>query len=86
MSDTLTNELGDELYRALRAQQTVQPLTERHTLTVEQAYRISLRFLLRRQQDGEVVIGKKLASPPSPCRTCSTCISLTLAFDRRHAV
>lgn len=66
MSDTLTNELGDELYRALRAQQTVQPLTERHTLTVEQAYRISLRFLLRRQQDGEVVIGKKIGVTSKP--------------------
>lgn len=66
MSDTLTNQLGDELYRALREQRTVPPLSERHALTVEQAYRISLRFLLRRQQDGEVVIGKKIGVTSKP--------------------
>ena len=66
MSQMLIDELGDELYRALRERRTVPPLNERHALTVEDAYRISLRFLTRRQQDGEVVIGKKIGVTSKP--------------------
>ena len=66
MSQMLIDELGDELYRALRDRRTVPPLNERHALTVEDAYRISLRFLTRRQQDGEVVIGKKIGVTSKP--------------------
>lgn len=52
---------GDELYGALRAQSTVEPLTEREAeITVEDAYHISMRMLERRKADGERVIGKKI--------------------------
>lgn len=55
------NEYGDELYRALRSQTVVAPLTERESeLTIDDAYHISLRFLARRQEDSERVIGKKI--------------------------
>jgi 2-oxopent-4-enoate/cis-2-oxohex-4-enoate hydratase len=53
--------LGDELYAALRERRTVEPLTARHPgLSIADAYRISLRFLERRQADGQRVVGKKI--------------------------
>ncbi|MBA4261062.1 MAG: 2-oxopent-4-enoate hydratase, partial [Comamonadaceae bacterium] len=53
--------LGDELYTALRTQQVVEPLSNRHPdITIEQAYRIQERMLQRRLQDGERIVGKKI--------------------------
>ena len=61
MNNALIDRLGDELYDALRAATTLTPLSERHSaMTIEDAYRISLRFLQRREQDGEKVVGKKI--------------------------
>ena len=55
------DSLGDELYTALRTQQVVEPLSNRHPdITIEQAYAIQQRMLLRRQQDGERIVGKKI--------------------------
>ncbi len=56
------SQYGDELYRALRKRETVQPLTERESdITIEDAYKISLRLLERREnEDGERVVGKKI--------------------------
>ena len=52
---------GRELYEALRARRTLQPLVERNpALTVDDAYAISLDFLSRRLKDGERVVGKKI--------------------------
>jgi 2-oxopent-4-enoate/cis-2-oxohex-4-enoate hydratase len=60
MTPELINRYGDELYAALRARRTVEPLTRREPdITVDDAYRISRRLLERRLQDGEKVIGKK---------------------------
>lgn len=54
--------LGDELYRALREQKTLAPLTDRAPdITIDDAYYISLRMLENRlERDGEVVVGKKI--------------------------
>ncbi|WP_119155845.1 fumarylacetoacetate hydrolase family protein [Caldimonas tepidiphila] len=61
MDTPLIEALGDELHAALRERRTLAPLTERHPdLTVEQAYRISLRLLQGRLSGGERVIGKKI--------------------------
>ncbi len=61
LDDRAIRTLGDELYAALRARSTLAPLTERHPgITVDDAYRISLRILERRTRDGERVIGKKI--------------------------
>ena len=61
MDEALIDRLGDELYDALRARRTLAPLTERHpAIAVDDAYRISLRFLARREADGERVTGKKI--------------------------
>ncbi len=59
--------LGDELFDALRGQRTLAPLTSRHAgITVDDAYRISLRFLARREAAGERVIGKKIGVTSKP--------------------
>jgi 2-oxopent-4-enoate/cis-2-oxohex-4-enoate hydratase len=60
MKTELVNEYGDELYDALRARRTVEPLTNREQeITIDDAYRISRRLLDRRLGSGEKVIGKK---------------------------
>jgi 2-oxopent-4-enoate/cis-2-oxohex-4-enoate hydratase len=52
---------GDALYDALRSRSTVSPLTEREsTISIQDAYQVSLRFLDRRLADGEHVVGKKI--------------------------
>ena len=61
MNTTLIDQLGDELYDALKACRVVDPLTSRHAeITVDDAYRIQQRLLLRRLAAGERVIGKKI--------------------------
>ncbi|MGI9295328.1 MAG: fumarylacetoacetate hydrolase family protein [Pseudomonadales bacterium] len=62
MDNSKINQLGDELYKALRTQQTLAPLTEREPdITIDDAYHISLHMVSRRvEDDGEKVIGKKI--------------------------
>lgn len=61
MNPTLIDALGDELFAALRARETLAPLTGRHPdITIDDAYRISLRTLSRRELEGERVVGKKI--------------------------
>lgn len=52
---------GKALYDALRGRKTLTPLIEQDpSLTIDDAYAISLDFLARRQADGEKVVGKKI--------------------------
>ncbi|HRD83749.1 MAG TPA: fumarylacetoacetate hydrolase family protein [Rubrivivax sp.] len=61
MDEALIGALADELFAALRARRTLEPLTSRHPgITVDDAYRISLRLLQRRQDAGERLVGKKI--------------------------
>ena len=61
MNATLIEQLGDELYDALKACRVVDPLTSRHAeIMVDDAYRIQQRLLSRRLASGERVIGKKI--------------------------
>lgn len=61
MQERLVAQLGDELFAALRARRMLAPLTTRHPgISIDDAYRISLRFLSRREAEGERVIGKKI--------------------------
>ncbi|MEH6552063.1 MAG: fumarylacetoacetate hydrolase family protein [Pseudomonadales bacterium] len=68
MEETQIEALGDELYEALRAQKTVVPFTDRfEDITIEDAYYISLRMLNRRvENDGEVIVGKKIGVTSKP--------------------
>ncbi len=59
--------LGDELFAALRARAVLSPLTEREPgISVDEAYRISLRFLERRTAEGERIVGKKIGVTSKP--------------------
>lgn len=61
MDATLIDALGAELFHALRSRKTLTPLTTRYQqITLDDAYRISLRFLQRREALGERVVGKKI--------------------------
>lgn len=59
--------LGDELFAALRARRALEPLTARQPdIDLYDAYRVSLRFLERRRQDGEKIVGKKIGVTSKP--------------------
>lgn len=61
MSDRQAALHGAELFNALRGRYAVLPLIERDpSLTIDQAYAISLEFLARRVAEGERVVGKKI--------------------------
>lgn len=61
LDDKLIQALGNELFSALRDRKTLQPLTERHgSISIADAYQISLQFLRRREALGEKVVGKKI--------------------------
>lgn len=56
-----TELYGDALYQALRERRTIAPLVEQDaSLSIDDAYGISLDFLSRRLKDGEKVVGKKI--------------------------
>ncbi len=53
--------LGDELYDALKACRTLEPLTHRHPdISIDDAYAIQQRMMQRRFDAGERVVGKKI--------------------------
>jgi 2-oxopent-4-enoate/cis-2-oxohex-4-enoate hydratase len=67
MNTSILQELGDELYDALRTGTVLPPLTSRQPdLTIEDAYRISRHMLERRVAGGERVIGKKIGVTSRP--------------------
>lgn len=61
MTPELIQQLGDELYDALKTCRMVEPLTNRHAdITIDDAYAIQQRMMQRRLQAGEKVVGKKI--------------------------
>ena len=61
MKEELIHQCGDELYEALLSRKVIEPLTDRYTdISIEDAYRVSLRLLDRRLSDGEKIVGKKI--------------------------
>ncbi|HPZ57762.1 MAG TPA: 2-oxopent-4-enoate hydratase, partial [Ottowia sp.] len=61
MKTELIDQLGDELYEALKACRTLEPLTNRHAdITIDDAYAIQQRMMKRRLDAGEKVVGKKI--------------------------
>jgi 2-oxopent-4-enoate/cis-2-oxohex-4-enoate hydratase len=64
---TTVEALGDELFAALRGRQVLDPLTTRvPAIDIDDAYRVSLRLLERRQHEGERVVGKKIGVTSKP--------------------
>ncbi len=62
MQQQKIEQLGDALYEAMRSFQPIAPLTEQvPDISLDDAYYISLQMLKRRlEDDGEVVVGKKI--------------------------
>lgn len=54
-------QLGDALYEAFVERRTIAPLTEQvPEITLEDAYKIQERYIERRLQAGETIVGKKI--------------------------
>ncbi len=67
MQAATTERHGDALYDAWRERRTIAPLLEREpAITVADAYAIQLRFVARRLQAGETIIGKKIGVTSKP--------------------
>lgn len=61
INEKIIKQLGDELFEALTSRTSLTPLIERYpNITLEQAYQVSLQFLLRREAAGQKLIGKKI--------------------------
>lgn len=62
INDSQINAFADEIYKALRGQTMIDPLSEREPeMTIEDAYAVSSKLLEKRiELDGEKVIGKKI--------------------------
>lgn len=58
---------GDELYTAFLERKTLKPFLEREPeISLEDAYRIQSRFIERRLQAGETIVGKKIGVTSKP--------------------
>ncbi|KUE85111.1 2-oxopent-4-enoate hydratase [Cupriavidus necator] len=67
MDSTLIHALGDRLHGAMISRDPIAPLTSQfEDLSVEDAYRIQQRFVQRRVDAGETVIGKKIGVTSKP--------------------
>lgn len=67
MEDDKIRQYGDELYEAFAARRTVPPLLAREPgITIEDAYRIQERFVARRIEAGETIVGKKIGVTSKP--------------------
>ena len=67
MNDLQISQAGEELYQALISQRTLPPFTERFDdITIDDAYRISLKMVDCRVQAGEAIVGKKIGVTSKP--------------------
>ena len=68
MDQIKIEQLGDELYEALKTCRTVTPLTARESdIQIEDAYHISLHMVGQRVElDGEKIVGKKIGVTSKP--------------------
>lgn len=67
MDDSKIKQYGDELYLAWCEKRPVAPLREREPeITIGDAYRIQERFVARRLEAGEKIIGKKIGATSKP--------------------
>ena len=58
---------GDELYNAFLTRRPVAPLLRRNPdITIADAYRIQERFVVRRLEAGETIVGKKIGATSKP--------------------
>lgn len=67
MDASLLERHGDALYQAWRSRSVITPLLEQSPgLTLEDAYAIQQRFVRRRVEAGETIVGKKIGVTSQP--------------------
>ncbi|PKO94143.1 MAG: 2-oxopent-4-enoate hydratase [Betaproteobacteria bacterium HGW-Betaproteobacteria-10] len=67
MNEEKIQQYGNELYEAWLTCRPVRPLLEREPeITIEDAYKIQERFVARRIQAGETLVGKKIGATSKP--------------------
>ncbi|QDF97245.1 2-oxopent-4-enoate hydratase [Azoarcus sp. DD4] len=67
MNEEKIQHYGDALYEAWRALRTIPPLLEQEPdITLDDAYRIQQRYVARRVQAGETIVGKKIGVTSKP--------------------
>ena len=67
MNEEKIQHHGDALYEAWRARRTIPPLLEQEPdITLDDAYRIQQRYVARRVQAGETIVGKKIGVTSKP--------------------
>lgn len=67
MNQEKIDQYGDELYQAFLQRKTIAPFTEREPgISLEDAYKIQLRFIQRRVEAGEKIVGKKIGVTSKP--------------------
>ena len=63
MDTKLIEQLGDELFDALKACKPIVPFTDRYSdITIDDAYNIQQRMIERRLATGEKITGKKIGA------------------------
>ncbi|MFW6384730.1 MAG: 2-keto-4-pentenoate hydratase [Halodesulfurarchaeum sp.] len=60
IDDETKSALADSLYEAYENREPIDPLTESHTLTIEDAYGIQSRLMSMRLEGGTTVVGHKI--------------------------
>lgn len=67
MDSTTIEKCGDQLYDAWLNRTTIAPFNESHPgITLEDAYKIQERFIQRRLDAGEKIVGKKIGVTSKP--------------------
>ncbi|CAL94470.1 2-oxopent-4-enoate hydratase [Azoarcus olearius] len=67
MNEEKIQHYGDALYEAWLARRTIPPLLEQEPdITLDDAYRIQRRYVARRVQAGETIVGKKIGVTSKP--------------------
>ncbi|NMG64817.1 2-oxopent-4-enoate hydratase [Azoarcus indigens] len=67
MNEEQIRHYGDALYEAWLARRTIPPLVEQAPeITLDDAYRIQQRYVARRLQAGETIVGKKIGATSKP--------------------
>jgi len=67
MNEEQIRHYGDALYEAWLARRTIPPLVEQAPeITLDDAYRIQQRYVARRLQAGETIVGKKIGVTSKP--------------------
>ncbi len=60
LSDELVEKFADELLKAERERNPIDPLTDKVQLTIEDAYKIQKLIIKKKIESGAKIVGKKI--------------------------